>query len=193
MQFAAWILEKCSEDNNFLRNMLFTDEAQFTRDGVLNYHNEHKWAFTNPHAIKQNRNQYQFNINVWAGIVGEQLLGPYFFSGSLSGHRYLEFLQNYLPDLLEDVPLEIMRRMWFVHDGAPAHFQLNVRQFLDTEYSERWIGRGAPAPRSWPPRSPDCNPIDFYLWGHVKTLVYQNVVPQSLDELIERIIEALIL
>jgi hypothetical protein len=25
---------------------------------------------------------------------------------------------------------------------------------------------------SWPPRSPDLNPLDFYMWGHVTTLVY---------------------
>jgi hypothetical protein len=29
----------------------------------------------------------------------------------------------------------------------------------------------------WPPRSPDVNPLDFYLWGHLKTLVYSNPTP----------------
>ena len=24
---------------------------------------------------------------------------------------------------------------------------------------------------SWPPRSPDLSPLDFFIWGHVKTIV----------------------
>jgi hypothetical protein len=27
-----------------------------------------------------------------------------------------------------------------------------------------------------PPRSPDLNPLDFYLWGHLKTLAYADPV-----------------
>jgi hypothetical protein len=27
-------------------------------------------------------------------------------------------------------------------------------------------------PTAWPPRSPDFSPLDFYLWGHLKILVY---------------------
>jgi hypothetical protein len=36
-------------------------------------------------------------------------------------------------------------------------------------YHDRWIGRGGTA---WPPRSPDLNPLDVYLWGHLKALEY---------------------
>ena len=34
----------------------------------------------------------------------------------------------------------------------------------------------------WPPRSPDLNPCDFYLWGYLKSKVF-NPLPNSLDEL----------
>ena len=34
----------------------------------------------------------------------------------------------------------------------------------------------------WPPRSPDLNPCDFYLWGYLKSRVY-NPIPNNLDEL----------
>jgi hypothetical protein len=34
----------------------------------------------------------------------------------------------------------------------------------------------------WPPRSPDLNPCDFYLWGYLKARVY-NPLPKTLDEL----------
>ena len=36
------------------------------------------------------------------------------------------------------------------------------------------------------PRLPDLSPLDFFLWGHVKTLVY-STKPQSIDDLQVRI------
>ncbi|KAJ4441239.1 hypothetical protein ANN_11090 [Periplaneta americana] len=46
-------------------------------------------------------------------------------------------------------------------------------------------GRGGPIP--WPPRSPDLNPLDFYLWDHLKSLVYSSPVP-NLESLRNRIV-----
>ncbi|GBL73687.1 hypothetical protein AVEN_230681-1 [Araneus ventricosus] len=40
------------------------------------------------------------------------------------------------------------------------------------EYPGRWIGRGGPV--LWPPRSPDLTSLDFFLWGHLKELVYRD-------------------
>ena len=34
----------------------------------------------------------------------------------------------------------------------------------------------------WPPRSPDLNPCDFYLWGHLKSVVY-NPLPNTIEDL----------
>ena len=35
---------------------------------------------------------------------------------------------------------------------------------------------------NWPPRSCDLTPLDYFLWGYVKSLVYVNK-PQSIDAL----------
>jgi hypothetical protein len=53
--------------------------------------------------------------------------------------------------------------MWYMHHRALAHA-------LNNTYHDRWIGRGGPT--AWPPRSTDLNPLDFYLCGHLNTLVY---------------------
>jgi hypothetical protein len=89
-----------------------------------------------------------------------------------------------LAQLLEEVPLTIRQRMWFLHDGAPAHFSLTAREHLNNTFPHRWIGRGGPV--AWPPRSPDLNPLDFYLRGHLKTLVYSNPIP-DVDTLRQRV------
>jgi len=64
--------------------------------------------------------------------------------------------------------------MYFQHDGAPPHYTCRVREFLNQSFPNRWLGRGGPV--AWPPRSPDLTPMDYYLWGHMKTLVYETKV-----------------
>jgi len=187
VEFSNWILSEWDPDPAFASRIIFSDEAQFTRDGIFNFHNNHLWKTANPHGLHIGKHQQKFSLNVWGGIVGDQLLGPVFLPRSLNGNDYLEFLQNDFQDLLDDVPLIVRQQGYFMHDGAPPHFRRTVRDFLDELFPERWIGRGGPI--AWPPRSPDCNPLDFYLWGHVKSLVYATPV-ESLDQLQERIIAA---
>ena len=75
---------------------------------------------------------------MWDGIVGDCLVGPYFLAARLTGAVYRDYNQNTLPDLLhEDVPLQIGQNMWFMHDGAPAHFSLIVRHALTGIYHDR--------------------------------------------------------
>jgi hypothetical protein len=42
---------------------------------------------------------------------------------------------------------------------------------LGITWTEIWIGRGGPI--TWPPRSSDLTPLDFFLWGYVKNIVYK--------------------
>lgn len=185
--FARWYLQARITDPQFPSRILFTDEATFSRDGVLNQHNMHLWSVVNPHATRSHNHQYRFSVNIWAGIIGDMLIGPYVMPGRLNGVSYAIFLEEVLPTLLVDVPATTRLNMWFQHDGAPPHFALNVRDFLDLTYPNRWIGRGGPVP--WPPRSPDLTPLDFYLWGHLKCMVYETPVPSDMD-LMARIVEA---
>jgi len=121
---------------------------------------------------------------VWAGVIGDQLIGPYLrFLRTLSGPRYLNFLENNLSELLEDVPLNTRQSIIFQHDGAPPHYSNAVRDYLNAQYP-MWIGRGGTV--AWPPRSPDLTPMDFCVWGLYKSLVYFHEV-QSEEELRRRI------
>jgi len=168
---------------------LFTNEAMFTQDVICNFHNVPIWARANPHAIREARHQPTFSINVWAGIVGDRLISPVRLPERLKGITYREFLkrlkQDILPDMLNDVPLHLRVDMLFIHEGAPAHFSRIARQYLNDYFSGKWIGRNGPV--EWPPRSPDLNPIDFYLWGHVKSEVHSKSFT-NIDEVWERIV-----
>lgn len=189
LHFCRFIEHKRARNLNFCKKILFTDEACFTRRGITNFHNEHVYAEENPHAIKINHFQHEFKINVWAGIIGNFIIGPVRLPQRLTGEAYLIFLQHTLPDLLDDIPLDIRRNMWFMHDGAPPHFSMNVRHYLNHHFPNRWIGRGNDAPVQWAPRSPDLNPLDYFFWGHQKSIVYNTPVNNE-EELWQRIQEA---
>ncbi|KAJ8962287.1 hypothetical protein NQ318_018266 [Aromia moschata] len=75
------------------------------------------------------------------GVIDGHVIGPFLrFPRMLAGGPYLNFLQNDLPILLEDVPLNLRHQMIFQHDGAPPHFSLAVRRYLDETFPV-WIGR----------------------------------------------------
>lgn len=69
---------------------------------------------------------------------------PLFFQGPVRGHSYLNFLENNLPDLLGDLPLNVRRNMWFQQDGAPAHREDGVVKHLDERFPGRWISIRGP-------------------------------------------------
>lgn len=185
LEFCQWFLHKISNNPRFTSTVLFTDEANFSRNGIMNVHNTHSWDYENPHVIVESRFQQEFSVNVWAGIYGDHLIGPYFLPSRLNGVTYRQFLEETLPQLLEDVPLIERTNTWFMHDGAPAHFSRPVREYLDERFAHQWIGREGT--QLWPPRSADLNPLDYFFWGYLKSLVYATPVIDE-DDLRDRII-----
>ena len=130
LQFSQWILRKQEEHKLFADRILFTDEAFFCRDGVFNIHNSHNWVVNNPHVIYPHSHQHRFSVNVWAGIVGDNLIGPYLMPSPFTGAVYREFLQEVLPQLLENVPLNIRRRMWFQTAHQLIIFEVLVKYWM---------------------------------------------------------------
>lgn len=61
-------------------------------------------------------------------------------------------------------------QLWYQHDGAPPHTIAPVNNFLDNHFEDRWIANNGP--HRWPPRSPDITPLDFFVWGRIKNIVY---------------------
>lgn len=170
IEFCQWALRMIANDPNFFRFVLFSDEAKFCSDGQLNRHNSHYWSNQNPHWHIPVDHQNRWSLMVWCGIVNGYFIGPYFFERNVDRDSYLELLRDRLPELLEDVPLATRQKMWLQQDGAAPHFARIVRDFLNYNYNERWIGRGGPV--NWPPCSPDLTSPDFYLWGYLKNVVF---------------------
>ena len=124
---------------------------------------------------------------MWCGDIDDQLTGPYIFQQRLAGNIYTHVLQDELPVLLENVPLQTRRQMYYQHDEASPHVSQVFRQYLNHKVPNRWIGRGGT--QNWSPPSPDVNPLDYHVWGYMKTVVYGHTL-NTREELLQRIISA---
>ncbi|GBN05042.1 hypothetical protein AVEN_123636-1 [Araneus ventricosus] len=51
----------------------------------------------------------------------------------------------------------------------------SVQQCIRDTFQQQVIGYGGCV--EWPPRSPDLNSLDFFLWGYIKQLVYATLPP----------------
>lgn len=185
--FCYWMLRRNVENPDFLYNVMWTDESTFTRNGVWNRQNLRYWSHVNPHLTRESSHQYRFSVNVWAGIHRNAIIGPVFIDGNLNAQKFLELLDGPVAEYTDELSLDAHSQMWYQLDGAPAHSVVSARERLTQMFGQQWIGRYGP--ERWPARSPDLTPLDFFLWGYVKTDVYSTDV-DTVDDLRNRIIRS---
>ena len=70
--------------------------------------------------------------------------------------------------------------LWFQQDGATCHTAGETIDLLRENFHEQIITRNGPV--NWPSRSCDLTPLDYFLWGYMKSLNYVDK-PQSIDAL----------
>jgi hypothetical protein len=132
------------------------------------------------------RFQKQIKVNVWAAVIDEKLIGPYFLPSRLNSEYYREFLDVNLHEFFESVALNDRATTYFQQDVCSTRSANIVTAFLNEKFPGRWLGRYGPI--KWSPRSPDLTPFDFFLWETVKQLVYDGRASvNSVKELMERI------
>ena len=114
-------------------------------------------------------------ILVWCAISASKIYGPFFFLENVNQDNYLEMLQNFFwPKHLRT---ENYKKYYFQQDGARPHTAKIVQSWLTSKFLSKFIAKF-----DWPPRSPDLNPCDFFLWGYLKSKVY-NPLPVNIDQL----------
>ncbi|CAH1975825.1 unnamed protein product [Acanthoscelides obtectus] len=170
--FCHWYLSFCRQNVNNFRYLLWTDESNFSNSGMFNRKNHHYWSRENLLLVHPRGPQVRFSFNVWCGIIGSKIVGPSFYEGTLTGERYVEFMSEILTNFLDELDLISRHHLHFQQDGVPAHNSRGTYHFLSTTFNDQWIGTNGPI--QWPPRSPDLNPLDYFLWGYLKNQIYKR-------------------
>ncbi|GFV66867.1 transposable element Tc3 transposase [Trichonephila clavipes] len=126
-------------------------------------------------------------LTVWRALWAGGIIGPYFFKNdeghnvTVNGDRYRAMITNFfIPELNN----HDVQELWFQKDGATCHTARSTIELLKDTFGDRLISRFGPV--NWPPRSCDLTPLDYFLWGYVKSLVYEDK-PQTLDHLEDNI------
>lgn len=173
---------------NFLYQIVFTDEATFTLTGEVNNQNFRFWSDENPNWVRETHMQYPQKVNVWCGMIDRYLIGLFFFQENLNAQRYERLLLDQIIPAIRNIFPNNFEEIWFQQNGAPPHFGVGPRKILNQIFTRRWIGRRNQneGGEDWPPRSPDLSPLDYYLWGYIKSKVYKTK-PQNIEELKQRI------
>ena len=129
------LIQNIDNDNRFLENIIFSDEATFHISGRVNRHNCRIWGDENPHELYEHERDSS-KVSVWCGMAKNQIYGPFFFDErTVNGASYLNMLQNFFVPKLQQVP-GLLRRVIFQQDGAPPHFALEVRAYLDQTFTD---------------------------------------------------------
>ncbi|CAI2737874.1 unnamed protein product, partial [Dicrocoelium dendriticum] len=64
-----------------IHSVMFTDESVFHLHGT---DKQHFWASSNPRRYTASRIQHSAKLMIWAGITGQKIVGPFFFSRNVT-------------------------------------------------------------------------------------------------------------
>lgn len=169
--------------------VFFSDEAHFHISGCVNKQNMRYWTDHNPREIHETPLHCE-RVTVWCAVSRRGIIGPYFFEENeravtVNAARYTQMIEEFFIPKLDELDLG---DVWFQQDGATAHTARASMNLLREHFPDRLISlRGD---FTWPARSPDLTPCDFFLWGYLKSIVYTDR-PRTLNHLKDNIREAI--
>ncbi|GFW01053.1 DUF4817 domain-containing protein [Trichonephila clavipes] len=185
-RFVEWAQNEIAFVPDFHKRVLLSDEAYFWLNGYVNKQNCRIWSEANPQVYVETP-LHPEKLTVWCALWAGGIIGPYFFKNdeehnfTVNGDRYRFMITNFfIPELNN----HDVQELWFQHDGATCHTARATIDLLKDTFGDRLISRFGPV--NWTPRSCDLTPLDYFLWGYVKSLVYAGK-PQTLDHLEDNI------
>lgn len=176
VQMCEWLIGKMEDDNEWIDNVWFSDEAHFQLNGVVNSHNARYWGTENPHEVTQ-KPLHSKRCTAWCALSSKGIVGPYWFEDeegkaeTINQANYRDVVKRFCASLRRRRGI-VFNTQWFQQDGATPHTAYETRAFLTQKFGNRVIS--LKTEHVWAPHSPDLNPLDFFLWGYCKDNVYRN-------------------
>ncbi|GFT85723.1 putative DD41D transposase [Trichonephila clavipes] len=189
-RFVEWAQNEITFVPDFHKQILFSDEAHFWLNGYVNKQNCRIWSENNPQVYVETPLHLE-KLTVWCALWAGGIIGPYFFKNdeghnvTVNGDRYRARITNFFIPELNNHDVQLL---WFQQDGATYHTAPATIDLLKNTFGDRLISRFGPV--DWPPRSCELTPLDYFLWGYVKSLVYADKpqIPDHLEDHIRRVI-----
>ena len=140
--------------------IFFSDEKNFSQDQKVNSRNN-RWLCDDPSEVPIVM-KTKFPATVMCmGVISNKgdVMLPHFFPTGLKINTdvYLDLLNNVVKPWMDQIAAG--RPFIWQQDGVPAH---------NSNRTQEWCRENLPfffEKEVWPPNSPDCNPLDYYVWG----------------------------
>ncbi|GFW45353.1 transposable element Tc3 transposase [Trichonephila clavipes] len=180
-RFVEWAQNEIAVVLDFHKRILFSDEAHFWLNGYVNKQNCRIWREANPQVYVETPLHPEKLTGALYGLVESFFKNDEGHNVTVNGDRYRAMITNFfIPELNN----HDVQELWFQQDGATCPTAHATIDLLKDTFGDRLISRFGPV--NWPPRSCDLAPLDYFLWGYVKSLVYVDK-PQTLDHLEDNI------
>ena len=198
------IIQQNDDDPSWLSNLWTSDEANFNLNGVVNSKNVLCYApkgqgtpenfsietVKNPDGVMAfgclrldgTKLPLKFYYSRW--VNGERV------SGTLDGDGYYKLLRyNVFPKIKVANNGTFEGQTW-QQDGASVHRTRRSLDYIQSSFGSRTLALGSErwGGQAWSPNSPDLAPLDFCIWGVMKHHVFSDPMPNSREELVQKII-----
>ncbi|GFU19028.1 DUF4817 domain-containing protein [Trichonephila clavipes] len=176
-RFVEWTQNEIAVVPDFHKQILFGDGAHFWLIGYVNKQNCRISSEANPQVYVETPLHTEKLTGALYRLVESFFKNDEGHNVTVNGDRYRAMITNFfIPELNN----HDVQELWFQQDGATCHTARATIDLLKDTFGERLISSFGPV--NWPPRSCDLTPLDYFLWGYVKLLVYADK-PQTLDHL----------
>ena len=88
------MIEEIHHNPELPLNIVFSDESKMVITNGPNKQLVQFWRTNAPEEVMSVGTQYQQKVNVWIGLYGPDLIGPFFFENNINGQNYLNMIQN---------------------------------------------------------------------------------------------------
>ena len=119
------------------------------------------------------KNECTYNVSLFGADFRQK--ASYFFeneagqAATVNGARCSDTITQFFLPKLDDIDVA---NTWFQQDDATCHTTDETIQLPHETFPGRVLSRFGD--QNWPPRSCDLTPLDFFLWGYLKSKVYVN-------------------
>ncbi len=138
----------------------FSDEKNFCQDQMFNRQNNRWIAMTSKDVPKVMKTKFPATVMVFGAISSEgDVMPPHVFETGLRVNTdvYLDVLSTVVFPWIKEIAGD---RPWvWQQDSAPCHVSGKALAWLK-ENSCDFVDK-----ETWPPSSPDLNPMDYFFWG----------------------------
>ena len=151
------------------------DENDFSLQVPTNHQNNRVYfngskKDVQPEHLYSEGSKFLKKVMVSIVITRKGVSQPFFIGGNGIKMNRASYLKHLCDDLIPAVEAMYLNKDFtFVQDSAPSHCANQVQNFLKQKLKSRFVKN-----TDWPPKLPDCNPLDYYFWDCVQEKVYDG-------------------